>query len=171
MPGLVPNGELDAQRLLKQSWWTNEEGSDPLPVDPMRLAKGLGIRVEEQWLDPDESGRIAIPASGPVVITLNIFDHANRKRFTCAHEIGHYIHRRQDSQAGRKSFVDYRNTLAGLGVNKDEIYANQFAAALLMPAAAVKRELSRRQDPAQLAAKFGTSTQAFELRLRNLGLK
>lgn len=168
---LMNQGERDADSLLKQSWWEDEENSQPLPVDPRRLAKSLGIRVQEDWLDPDESGRIVIPKSGPVVITLNQFDHPNRQRFTCAHELGHYIQRRQDGRDKTRSFVDYRNTLAGLGVDRDEIYANQFAAALLMPASAVEHAYQVGSDTALLAARFGTSSQAFELRLRNLGLR
>jgi len=99
---------------------------------------------------------------------VNASDTQNRQRFTCAHEIGHYVRRGQDPN--RTSFVDYRDTLAGLGRDTDEIFANQFAAALLMPAPLVVRFRRAGDSISTLAERFGTSVQAMEIRLRNLRL-
>ena len=163
----VLEAERDARRLLEASWWLDDDASTPLPVDPMEIARDLGISVQYRMLPPDQSGNIVIPRRGPVVITLNSFDHENRQRFTCAHEIGHY--NRRSRQGRHEEFIDYRDTLAGLGRDSEEIYANQFAAALLMPAQLVKRYY-RIEDVAKLARRFETSEQAMEVRLRNLGL-
>ncbi len=135
----------------------------------MELARRLGIRVEVIRLSPNESGSIRIPAEGIAVISLNRLDSRNRQRFTCAHEIGHYL-QREASGRGELSFTDYRDTLAGLGVDSQEVYANQFAAALLMPAHLVQRWSKARIPVEELARRFGTSTQAMSLRLRNLRL-
>jgi Zn-dependent peptidase ImmA (M78 family) len=165
----VREAEADATRLL-ESWWSTPAQDSPLPVDPTELARRLGIVVRTDRLPPDESGKIVIPpdGQGPVVITINYWDHSNRQRFTCAHEIGHYVQRKEETGASR-TFVDYRDDLAGLGADREEIYANQFAAALLMPAHLVEA-WHRRESVESLARRFGTSTQAMQLRLRNLRL-
>ncbi|MGI8752772.1 MAG: ImmA/IrrE family metallo-endopeptidase [Acidimicrobiales bacterium] len=137
-------------------------------MDPFRIASGLGIRCRYADLPSDESGKITIPVGGTPVITINEWDHSNRQRFTCAHEIGHYLRRGHD---GRTHYVDYRSTLAGLGIDAEEIFANQFAAALLMPAATVKKLSEEGRSSIwhpDLASQFGTSDRAMDLRLRNL---
>jgi hypothetical protein len=165
--GTVREAERDAEKLL-EGWWTTPDQSQPLPVDPLAMAGGLGIRVEEVQLPPDVSGSIDIPERGIAVISLNRQDSKNRRRFTCAHEIGHYLRREASAHYGR-SFTDYRDTLAGLGVDAEEIYANQFAAALLMPAHLVSK-WCKTEAVDTLAHRFGTSAQAMQLRLRNLRL-
>ena len=164
MTETVREAERAAEKLL-EGWWTNLENDRPLPVDPMLLAGRLGIRVERSALPPDVSGIITMPAGGIPVISLNRLDSVSRQRFTCAHEIGHYL-RRQEGGDYEASFTDYRDTLAGLGVDAEEVYANQFAAALLMPAHLVRTLFAG--DVEELARRFGTSAQAMTIRLRNL---
>ena len=168
MSATLQDAERDAAELLDSSWWITDSRDSPLPVDPIDLARGLGIRVITEALPPDQSGSIEMSAGGAVLIKLNRGDQANRRRFTCAHEIGHYL-RRQERGVRQRSFIDYRSTLAGLGVDTEEIYANQFAAALLMPGHLVKKWYGRK-SPERMAREFGTSEQAMLLRLRNLGL-
>ena len=165
----VLKAEQDALDLLDKSWWTSDR-SEPLPVEPMDLARGLGIKVREVFLPSDESGNIVMNAFGEAIISLNRSDHPNRQRFTCAHEIGHYSMRRRYQGSSSQTFTDYRTVLAGLGTDGDEIYANQFAAALLMPAHLVKRGVRQGASAEKLARRFGTSVQAMEVRLRNLKL-
>lgn len=140
-----------------------------LPVDPYALARSLGISVRFNDLPPDESGKIVIPANGAPVITINAYDHPHRQRFTAAHEIGHYV-RRSRQMRGTTTFVDYRDTLAGLGSDPEEIYANQFGAALLMPASLVSDMYRGGMGAEVLADRFNTSVQAMKVRLRNLRL-
>lgn len=168
----VREAERDAAQLLDASWWQNGTRDFPLPVDPMALARALGLEVQAAFLASDESGNIVIPNEDDAnaVITLNASDHPNRQRFTCAHEIGHYLRRQRTGTRGR-TLVDYRDTLAGLGTDREEIYANQFAAALLMPGRLVQRfRLQHRDSPEAMALRFGTSVQAMNVRLRNLRL-
>lgn len=166
----VSAAEHDAVRLL-ESWWTSPSRDEPLPVDPDKLARSLGIEVVVVPLPADESGNIVIPPPGGAArISLNQWDARNRQRFTCAHEIGHYWRRRLERGQQDSTFVDYRATLAGLGRDAEEVYANQFAAAVLMPGALVKQGYESGDTVAQLAERFGTSEQAMALRLRNLRL-
>ncbi len=162
----VQEAEAEAARLLDTSWWSL--GRD-LPIDPSYLARQLGIAVRFEPLPLDESGNIVIAPDVEPVITLNANDHPNRQRFTCAHEIGHY--RRRKMEAVTQRFVDNRDTLAGLGTDVDEIFANQFAAALLMPARRVQEFFQLKNLRAdEMGILFGTSAQAIEIRLRNLRL-
>jgi Zn-dependent peptidase ImmA (M78 family) len=74
-------------------------------------------------------------------------------------------------EAVTQRFVDNRDTLAGLGTDVDEIFANQFAAALLMPARRVQEFFQLKNLRAdEMGILFGTSAQAIEIRLRNLRL-
>jgi Zn-dependent peptidase ImmA (M78 family) len=94
-------------------------------------------------------------------------DHLNRQRFSCSHEIGHYI-RRIAAGATEFGFVDRRDDLSSKGTHPEERWANQFAAALLMPAD-VLRTITFRQA-GELARLFGVSEAAMKYRLSNLGL-
>lgn len=165
----VEDPEKAAAQLLS-GWWTDDESSQPLPVDPFEIARRLGLHVARVALPRSESGRIEFDSTGSATIFLNRADHRNRQRFTCAHELGHYA-RRTQTGAGPGRFVDYRSTLAGLGVDSEEIYANQFAAGLLMPAHLVRSEFRAGSTDQHMAQLFGTSVQAMVIRLKNLGLR
>ena len=154
-----------ASAMLDLWWWQLGRG---LPVDPFGLARDLGITVRETHLPADVSGNIVIKGNATPVITLNKADSLNRRRFTCAHEIGHY--ERRTHNGGDQEFTDRRDTLAGMGVDPGEILANQFASALLMPDAHVRRLFHEGRRSEDLARVFGTSPQAMELRLKNLRL-
>lgn len=80
----------------------------------MDLARQLGVYVRTAPLPTNQSGYIVVNEDGSAIITINQLDHPNRQRFTCAHEIGHYLRRHV---TGQTRYVDYRDTLAGLGVD------------------------------------------------------
>ncbi len=104
-------------------------------------------------------------------IYLQSSDSPNRQRFTCAHELGHYVMR---SAAGDDAweYVEHRALLAAQGTKPEEIYANKFAAGLLMPRKSIIRCMSETPPPgeAALAFRFGVSPDAMHFRLKNLGV-
>lgn len=112
-------------------------------------------------------------------IGVNSRHHPNRKRFTIAHEIGHFLlHRGEELIIDRnfKVTVSHRDERSGTGESADEIEANHFAAALLMPAEFLKKDLLGRDFDASdddqiqdLAARYKVSAQAMTIRLVNLG--
>jgi Zn-dependent peptidase ImmA (M78 family) len=172
-PGIVttvPVQEVfDAERLaaetLEKWWWPTRGG---IPVDPIALARDLGIEVRIVRLPADQSGKIVLSRDETPVISLNRDDSLNRRRFTCAHEIGHYERRSHDAE--NEEFIDFRDTLAGLGVDPAEVFANQYAAALLMPPGDVRRLFEAGSSEDEMARTFVTSPQAMRLRLKNLRL-
>jgi Zn-dependent peptidase ImmA (M78 family) len=151
----------DAQRLLGDVW-----GHD-LPVDPVRIAGSLGIRVIRATLDADMSGALVKELGKDPVILLNAGDSPNRQRFTCAHELGHYVKRKDSPEA--YEYVDRRDSLTATGRDPEEIYANGFAAALLMPPTAVARLADEGLSDVQMALRFDVSLEAMRWRLVKLG--
>ena len=140
-----------------------------LPVDPFAIARNLGINVYVSTLDEDVSGMLVKRAAyDDPEIYLNAGDSRNRQRFTCAHELGHYVKRTASGDANEIwEYVDRRDTLASRGHDPDEIYANQFAANLLMPRDMLTK-LKGERTLAALAALFGVSADAMTFRLDNL---
>jgi Zn-dependent peptidase ImmA (M78 family) len=134
-------------------------------ADPFSVASALGIGTSAIDLPRDQSGRLAVHPSG-TRIYVNTHDLLSRQRFACAHAIGHYLDRAET----RPTIIDYRSTLAGIGVDDTETFANQFAAALLMPASAVARLMKNSVPISQMADYFTTTRRALELRLANLHL-
>lgn len=166
----MANPGNDAVELLKAQWMESASEIE-VPVDPIAIAKNLGIRVLlDDGLPSDVAGKLVNGAQG-ATIYLNAGDNPNRRRFTCAHELGHYVTRKEkQGDLGEWDYVDLRSTLASAGTDREEIYANRFAAALLMPAGAVRPLYKKTKDVAELAQTFGVSEQAMTFRLRNLRL-
>ena len=148
-----------ALQLLNEGW------DGRLPVQPLQTAKVLKIGVAKVKLEPDVAGYIE-RRDGRTCIHLNRDDPESRQRFTCAHEIGHYMKHGE----GDFAYVDHRDKLSQEGVDPDEIYANTFAATFLMPEQAVKEFVDLRVGVKQMAAEFGVSKLAMKTRLESLGL-
>jgi Zn-dependent peptidase ImmA (M78 family) len=159
-----------AQRLLEKHQYE-------IPIDVHQVARDLGLTVVEQDLEDQVSGVLVIKGdSGTVGVNKN--HHINRQRFTIAHECGHYVLHR----ASARVFIDavpvfFRDDVSTEGRSVQEIAANGFAAALLMPEQKL-RELLREQPLdafdevalRRLANLFGVSTQALTIRMTRLGL-
>jgi len=157
-----------AQKLLKRFGAT-------VPVDVYTMAQELGVAVVEESLDDSVSGFLVVK-NDKGIIAVNKNHHTNRRRFSIAHELGHFVlHRKQ-----AKLFVTnvyYRNGSSEKGVDPKEIQANAFAAALLMPENTLRElvgetaiDLSDEERVKSLAAKFEVSLQAMSVRLSSLNL-
>ncbi|WP_156399839.1 ImmA/IrrE family metallo-endopeptidase [Phycicoccus sp. Soil748] len=152
----------DAARVLRETW-----GSPPaVPVQPVNIARALGLGVFSAELGDDAWGML-IGSSAGVDIYLDRDQPTNRFRFSCAHEIGHFVHRDADIEADQ-AFVDKRSD-AGHG-RADEIFANEFAASLLMPEAHFVSAVRAGEDNYDLAQRFDVSLQAVQLRRHHLNL-
>lgn len=159
-----------AARLL-DSLWPGGKDDPSLPVDPAQIAHRLGLDVYETSLDPDVFALLVKEPGQDPVVALNASDSPNRKRFSCAHEIGHFV-RRSDTFSGldEYAYLDKRSPLSGAGVDAEEVYANSFAASLLMPEAVVRHLYAPGQKAFELALRFDVSQEAMQYRLQNLGL-
>jgi Zn-dependent peptidase ImmA (M78 family) len=85
-----------------------------------------------------------------------------RKRFTVAHEVGHFVlHRNQIGE----SLTDDELYRSGLST-RQEAQANRFAADILMPKDLILKTINRLgDDPQVLASEFKVSEAAMRIRL------
>jgi len=75
-----------AERLLKKHC------PKGVPVDPAKIAKDLGIELRLEKVDDGLSGFLLRDQKNDrVVIGANLRHHPNRRKFTIAHELGHYL--------------------------------------------------------------------------------
>jgi len=157
---LRERARIDARLVLEQYW---EDGTTP--VDPIKVATAMGIKVYSAALEGDCFGMIVGAPDGSADIYLDEDQPANRLRFTCAHEIGHYVDNNSRIEGVDLAFVDRRSD-SGRGT-APEVYANEFAGNLLMPTEMLRRELQKRPEPSEfeLATKFEVSLEAMRYRL------
>lgn len=169
------NPEQMAEQLLQ------EQGIDRPPVPVERLAKRLGIQVVYEPFDGEVSGMLVQEQTdGPPIVVVNSLNAAVRQRFTVAHELGHHLLHGHGVYVDRPLAVKFRDTQSSLAIDPEEIQANRFAAALLMPRDWVIRDadhlLARQRDIPdeelieRLAKEYRVSRQAMEFRLANLGI-
>lgn len=136
------------------------------PVNVEGLAKALGLSVFEKEL-PGISGMLtADHLSGPCGYTIyvNSTDPLNRRRFTIAHEIAHFLlHRNKAATTEFKDDRLYRSP--GLSDAK-EAEANRLAADILMPRRIIRRLLDQGvTDPNVMADRLKVSPDAMEVRM------
>jgi len=143
------------------------EHRERAPVEIKEILKKLGIVVREVDFDRSISGSIEKSDDGTFIISVNSADSLTRKRFTMAHELGHYILHRDKIGNGITDNRLYRASNANYYIgNKEETQANQFAANLLMPKELIESlRLKGYTEPADLAALLLVSLQALTIRL------
>lgn len=111
----------------------------PVPVDEW-IESALGIRfgiTDLTYIGPDVLGA-ASPSQNEILISESVLSHEPRYRFTCAHELGHMmLHKGK-----RRAFHDARER-PSQDMDRFEREADRFAAAFLMPAPLLVRELIR----------------------------
>jgi Zn-dependent peptidase ImmA (M78 family) len=146
-----------------------------VPVPVVEIAKKLGITISEVVM-PDFQGikpsGILNKNQGTWTILLNNADSSVRKRFTIAHEIGHYLLHSTESSLILDDFPA-GETFYRLGLDDPkEKDANYFAACLLMPEDQIKNFwLSGEfKNPAELANRFNVSEVSITYRLKSLSL-
>jgi Zn-dependent peptidase ImmA (M78 family) len=153
----------EADRLIATAWPFRT-----IPVDPVAIARTAGLRVVDAELDDDTLGALIKTQGQEPTIMINQSDPENRKRFTCAHELGHWVAR--SDEADEYSTIDLRSGLSSTGDDPDEVFANEFAACLLIPEQDLRRKASFGLNDIQLAIEFKVSREAMQYRLTNLRL-
>lgn len=138
-------------------------------VEPAQMREAPGL---PELADDEEISGLLIPSLGEIWVNEEEGGTwPTRRRFTIAHEVGHYVLHRTGQQAlfCRKASVQEEEiksptTRAPLPVTEQE--ANAFAAAVLMPAELVRQHYERcRGDFAELCSTFASSGAAMGRRL------
>ncbi|MGF1535312.1 MAG: ImmA/IrrE family metallo-endopeptidase [Elainellaceae cyanobacterium] len=155
-----------AEQMLTDVW--HNAG---FPVDPVTIAKKLGLHVFETDLPDPISGALLKEAGKDPMIVIHYQDSTQRKRLTCAHQLGHYSRRvAEGSTGGEYNYVDMRDQPREIEQTPENIYADEFAGSLLMPRREVQRLLRRGESLISAMVYFGVSEAALTFRLRGLNI-
>jgi len=151
------------------------------PIDVENIARQIGAVIARHHFDGSESG-FALRDDRQTIIGVNTRTSRKRQRFTIAHEIGHLIlHDGKPLIVDHNMRIDMRDDVSSIGTDDQEIEANAFGAALLMPNYMVidrikiltsrpMKVMSRDELISQLAKEFDVSGEAMGFRLINLGI-
>lgn len=148
----------------KYNWAPLEDISNVYPVPVGEICSRLGIEALHSPMKDEESGKIFFK-NNKYSIWVNASHLPARRRFTVAHELGHYYH--------HKDFLDQEGQILErnkLGFDEKEVQANAFAAELLMPKLHFLKKYSELKKIQLLAEYFFVSELAVKVRLINLGL-
>ena len=143
----------------------------PVPVETMVREHGIELRTGD--LGGEVSG-LLMRTGTDAVIGVNSSQHRLRRRFTIAHEFGHYLlHEEIREHVDRGYAVRFRSARSSQAVDVEEMEANFFAASLLMPrrlldAREAASALDSDEAVKRLAAAFDVSRHAMSLRLANV---
>ena len=159
MSATQTNDPIDAILFCVKSL-KDELGLGNQPVDVWRVARHLGIKIEESNLD--SPGYILCHADRSYEIKVDASMSHERKKFTIAHEIGHFLF-----------FKHVPEVMVGLTVADDdpeeEWLCNLAASELLMPLNNVIRDLNRYKfgwkTVCKISSRYGVTWSAALYRL------
>jgi hypothetical protein len=147
-----------ASRLLDSAGVAHE------PVSLRDVVSALNLELVQKTCEPFSCEAALEPMGDTRAIVLNGAGDERRRRFTIAHEIGHFV-----LHPGR--LRPERDGLVNEAMRLEEREADTFAAELLMPEHLVRQAVAEQgADPALLADRFQVSARAMEIRLQRLGV-
>ena len=164
---------------IKHKIKTLREKFSGIPVPVIAMAQELGIKIYESYdFTNTQSGSIK-KEDGQFVIYLNGLDSPTRKRFTIAHEMGHFLMHSDYLNQGKESITEIKQPVPILKrpssstdvlaeEKKREIEANCFAAELLMPEEKFKEVFSQANKIDEVANTFNVSPSAVTIRAKDL---
>jgi Zn-dependent peptidase ImmA (M78 family) len=125
-------------------------------VKDLRITPRATVRIETESMVLDQAYTVSNQIIREIVLSKNTYDEldkSSRANFTLAHELGHLI------------MHDSKRALAnGRSSSVEEVEANYFAAAFLMPKSAIKSNMT----PEFISEKFRVSIASAQLRLNEL---
>ncbi len=149
---------LQAERLLHSAGVSRE------PVSLRDVVSALNLELVHKTREPFACEAALEPLGDGHAIVLRGGSDERRRRFTIAHEIGHFVLHPQRLSPERGGAVN-------AALREQEREADQFAAELLMPEPLVREAVVQQGgDVERLAGRFDVSRQAMQTRLRRLGL-
>lgn len=140
------------------------------PIDPEKIAEDLGVRVlyADFGVHSDTvSGFIDFSEAESIRIFVNRGIHPNRKTFTIAHELGHFVMHKDWARGAEYVMLRANEYAPGTKPDK-ETEADVFAANLLVPESML-REYMDLASPRKLAEIFVVSEQVIANRLKLIG--
>lgn len=155
--------KANAKRLIEKYYFNSQKELND-NFESLIVAEGL-IIIEEELNDYE--GRILFDEENGV-ITINKNSEERQKRFTIAHEMGHFY-----NESGKGNFKCGFNELYNYNKNIREINANEFASELLMHEKWFK-ELSDKKKItkelfSEISEEFNVSISAAVIRYSTIG--
>ena len=149
-----------------------------IPVNIEGMIRFQGIKLDKNaHLADGLSGEIRKLNEGEYQISVQASEHYYRKRFTMAHELGHFLLHKDKIGDGVNDTPAYRTYEKAELFNSNitaehESEANAFAAALLMPKEAIEYYVREEgKSIKEMTSIFQMSERALGIRIKNLGLK
>jgi Zn-dependent peptidase ImmA (M78 family) len=152
----------DAERLLRIT------GNQGVAVEPQGIANRLGVQVLEGRFTVEAFGGLQMKPGKDPRIVMDCRDGLIRRRMTCAYELGHFLVQSAHTNSYRR--VDMRESESASEEMPEEIYAEEFAACLLMPEEVVRTLAELGMDDLEMAVWLVVSLEAIQNRLRDLNL-
>lgn len=150
-----------ARKTLKDS------GQNLVPVDLGKVCEYLGFRYIEVNNFPNSLSALCIEQGGVKYAAVNASHHPHRKRFSLAHELGHWVLGHTHSYSRSDVTIDNppepEDSIKNNAIEESE--ADEFAGELLVPLMHLKKHISQTPDIEKLATIFNVSTQVVSIRL------
>jgi Zn-dependent peptidase ImmA (M78 family) len=170
-PSRARYGKID--RLVQELLHKNGVQCAPVPVD--RIAKNEGAEIVLYKFNREVSG-LLLRTDDKAIIGVEKTQPSTRQRFTVSHELGHLLlHDGKEVRVDTNFRVNLRSPESSKAEDIEEIEANAFAAALLMPEGFLKLDLADfvldiddAEQVQLLAKRYQVSAQAMTIRLLNL---
>lgn len=154
-----------AEEQAKEVWKQNFILS--VPFDLEEIARNYGLEVVE--VDFGEKFSNIAGYLKEKTIFVNGLDGENRKKFTIAHELGHFLlHQKELEEHPSQYAVLFRITIGKMNNDPVEKEANCFAANLLVPEEMLREKLTQKIGIPQLAEIFGVSQDVIGYRIQIL---
>jgi Zn-dependent peptidase ImmA (M78 family) len=161
MPARIGYSRARARKLLKDA------GQNTIPVNLKAICMYLGFQYVEVEHFQDSLSALCVEQAGMKYAAVNKRHSLHRKRFSLAHELGHWVlgHTREYSLEGitidsppDPSEVNTKNKI-------EETEANEFAGELLVPHMQLKKNLDRIVDINRLSSLFEVSPEVMTIRI------
>lgn len=156
--------ETSALKILDENFIT----SWPIPVEELIEFHGLGLILSD-FTDGEISGVIDLNKK---YLYINSADSSQRRRFTIAHELGHWVLHQPELVTNKEIAVLYRRPLGTEENDRLEQEANCFAANLLVPEEMLRKAITDSKDKSDkyLAEIFNVSRSVIGYRRKFLDI-
>jgi len=167
----IDTARIFARKILRR--YSISSGATPIE----KIIKDYDIEILFLPLSESVSGAMKRKnkKGKPVIVVNSEETSEERKRFTMAHEFGHYIMHSLLPQRIDRHKIYFRDTNSSTGEDIKEIQANQFAAEILMPINSLKKDYYENSsliigdNPSKLikklAKKYKVSEHAMSIRI------
>lgn len=142
-------------------------GNFPVPVVGIATRLGMDV-VSDADYQHDKDGHIEIDEHNNATIVVNNEKPPNRKRFTIAHEIAHFIFDKDYLQ--KHKIIDRDGNASDASYREIEQRANKFASILLMPEEQFIEQWLALRSLEKAANYFRVSQESAKYRAIHLGL-